>query len=757
MYDLCPDKMHKLRTYLLLFTLLATAMGHASQGLVLPHLLPDSIFDHFDEAGSDFTAEQIYDNQHASLKDQVVYLSNGHSGVLLSENGLLLTNYTPFLPFINGRDSLQHGFAATDSTQEIPLSNLYALQLIKSENISQRIYDNLPATNNEQQRQQAIDSICQQVYLEQAVIPGHLLQIECLSNQEYYLYEYNQYSDIRLVYLPDKNLATAQNESSIARYKADFCLLRLYTSRDNVPAAYSEFNIPARQMAHATISRISKQENDPVFYLGYPNSSQRSLLSEELHERLAGDSAKITIWQFLHQHHQAETKEQQQAVLYEHQLLQRMQLASIQQQKEMAFTTWAASNERFEIALRYGNTLPFLYKTYATRRHHWQQYHYNAELFKNVSIVHMGFLLLDMNAQNEAITLQQISQLFGKLQTTDEKAWLTTALEYYKTLCDTTYMPDVYAHIDKKYKGNTAKYVDYVFKKSFMTDEKRFTKYLDEPTEQKRQADPLLQLCSQLKNIQRLHYLLYLEHDPIVERGKRMYQEGLRLQNPPTTMPEANYTLRFGFGYIQGYQPNGNTQVPAFAYLHDRDKGSYLYTPLAPMDSSLQEALQNDTICSDFLTTCDAPVGRMGHALFNAHGELLGIMSGVNPEAEYNTYLYDATYQRTLVSSIDYLVFLLEHSEADYLVDEMHFGDPEQLVQIEYINTPAPLPRPDSIQVNDSLKIAINDSLLNDSAFIAQYDSLLRTFSWYNDSTFIAPADSIASSDSTAVASTSDL
>lgn len=756
MYGLYPDKMHKIRTYLLLCTLLATAMGYASQGLVLPHLLPDSLFDHFDEVGSDLTAEQIYHQQQPSLKDQVVYLSNGHSGVLLSKNGLLLTNYTPFLPFVASNDSLQQGFAAADSTQEIPLSNLYALQLLKSENISQRIYGNLPATNDENRRQQAIDSICQQVYLEQAVIPGHLLQIECLSNRDYYLYEYKQYSDVRLVYLPSKSLATAQNENRLARYKADFCLLRLYASRDNTPATYSEFNIPAQNMAHATVSRINKQENDPVFYLGYPNSSQRTLLSEELHEQLAGDSAKITIWQFLHQHHQAETKEQQKEVLNQHQLLQRMQLAATQRQKETAFTTWAASNERFEIALRYGNTLPFLNKTYATRRHHWQQYHYNAELFKHVDIVRMGFMLLDMNAQNEAITLQQISKLFGTLEIDAEKAWLTTALDYYKTLCDTTYLPEVYAHIDKKYKGSTAKYVDYVFKKSFLTDEKRFTKYLDEPTAQKRQADALLQLCSQLKDIQRLHYLLYIEHDPIVERGKRMYQDGLRLQSTPTTMPEANYTLRFGFGYIRGYQPDGNTQVPAFAYLNSRNKGSYLYTPLAPMDSMLQAALLNDTVCSDFLTTCDAPVGRMGHALFNAHGELLGIMSDVNPEAEYNTYLYDETYQRTLVSSMDYLVFLLEHSDADYLVDEMHFGEPEQLVQIEYISAPAPLPRPDSILVSDSTWVTINDSLLNDSTFVAQYDSLLRTFSWYTDKLPALSTDSIAPTDSLAVAPTFD-
>ena len=101
----------------------------ADEGMWLPTAIPDTLFDWIDEAGGDLTADDIYHTQETSLKDQVVYLSNGHSGVIVSKEGLLLTNYAPFTAFIDQSDSLMNDFLASDSDQEIPISNLYALQL----------------------------------------------------------------------------------------------------------------------------------------------------------------------------------------------------------------------------------------------------------------------------------------------------------------------------------------------------------------------------------------------------------------------------------------------------------------------------------------------------------------------------------------------------------------------------------------------------------------------------------------------------
>jgi len=701
--------MQKIKAYILTICLLTSTFTLANQGMWLPTSIPDTLLTLIDEAGGELEAEDIYSEQDSSLKDQVVYLSNGHSGVILSEQGLLLTNYTPFIPFIERADSLRRGFIALSDKEEIPISNLYALQLKRSIDITEQINQGITEDYDEKVRKQQIDSICQSIYLDYPNQPGHIVQIEKNSNEQYFLYDYARYDDIRLVYLPNNHMALSPYTSPWATpcHLADFCLLRIYTNRDNTPTTYSEFNTPAQKMPHAIVSQIPKRMGDAVFYLGYPNTSERSLLADELEEKWIDDSTKIATWNFIAQHHPTQKQAIQAAIEREQTVLKRMQLLQQKRSSEQAFTYWAANHAHFETALRYGNLLPLLHNTYTTRWHHLKQYRINAELVDHVTTLKMALLFLDMNTQNEAITLRQISKLYENYPIDSEKAWLTEVLNYYRTVCDSTYFPEFYKTIDKKYKGNTQKYVDYIFKKSFLTDEKRFTKYLDEPTEKQRANDPLLLLGTQIKQLQRLHYLLYAQPGTSIERSKRLYRMGRQKKDSTLWLTDANYTLRLGYGNIQGYKLNNGIHISAFSTLNERNHVSYLYNQLPALDSTITKALENDTVYTNFYTTCDAPHGRMGEPVYNVHGELLGILSNTNPEGAYNTYLYDATFQRTLAVDINYLLFLLEQGESNYLLDEIEIGEPEQLVQIQYV-TPTPNAL---IALPDSIGVLIPDSI----------------------------------------------
>jgi hypothetical protein len=328
--------MQKNKAYILITTLLISASLIAYEGMWDPINLPDDLFNLIENAGGELVAEDIYSENEKSLKDQVVYLSNGHSGVLLSDKGLLLTNYTPFIPFIERTDSLNNGFTASSTANEIPISNLYALQLKRTVNITQEIKQGITNDYDEMVRKQQIDSICQAIYLNQPNQPGHIIQIEKNSNNQYFLYEYARYDDIRLVYLPNQKLATSNSTHSWtnSRYLADFCLLRIYTNRDNTPAVYSEFNTPAQNMPHATVSQNPKRVGDPVFYLGYPNTSNRHLLADELEEQWADDSTKIAVWNFLAQYHPIPELGLQTAIERDHTILKRTQIVQQKQKEE---------------------------------------------------------------------------------------------------------------------------------------------------------------------------------------------------------------------------------------------------------------------------------------------------------------------------------------------------------------------------------------------------------------------------------------
>jgi hypothetical protein len=103
----------------------------------------------------------------------------------------------------------------------------------------------------------------------------------------------------------------------------------------------------------------------------------------------------------------------------------------------------------------------------------------------------------------------------------------------------------------------------------------------------------------------------------------------------------------------------------------------------------------------------------MGEPVFNLKGEIIGMLTSGNKEAELGEYFYDSSF-RTIATDVNYLMYLLDNAEADNILEEIVLGEEEEIVDIEYF-TPV-----DSLLIpNDSI-LMLNDSLrmLNDSVMI---------------------------------------
>ena len=174
--------------------------------------------------------------------------------------------------------------------------------------------------------------------------------------------------------------------------------------------------------------------------------------------------------------------------------------------------------------------------------------------------------------------------------------------------------------------------------------------------------------------------------------------------------PEADYSLRMGYGYVSSYWSNPCLSVEPIAYLNNIDAHSILEEALHPMvDKNLIGGkLERDTVRTSFLTTCDAPLFRMGEPIFNLKGEIVGLLTSGNKEAELGTYFYDESF-RTIATDINYLMYLLDECEADNILSEIVLGEEEEIFNIEYFTPVDSLLIPNAI---DSLAI---DSLAVDS------------------------------------------
>ena len=639
-----------------LFAYLTNAL--ADKGFWRTAFIPDSIIEYIEEEG-DINLEHIYNADSTySLNNYVVYLNNGYTASLISKNGLLLSSYEAIKPYINSVDSLKNGFLAEEIFYEKPIFNLTAS------------FENKP------------DSVT--------------------------------YGDIRLVYAPSKALAepNIKNEYSKGRFNANFALLRIYVDRDNNHAKYSNVNQPLTTDSCLTIARHYASEDEFVFYLGYPNISQRDLTSTELYEKFQlADSAKLVGYEFLTDsaiyfaHKEiADIKAKKETIIYP-------TLTKEKIQKENEFTVWAANHEKFESALRYSNSAPFMRKYLSERRKTGFLYHLSQTVFEKSVVLNMGEILVTMTEENKMQMYADLAKLYEIYKPEREKQVLKQMLEFYATHCDSIFLPEVYSTIKLEYKGNIDKYLDKLFKKSFVTDEKRFNKYLDDPKEAVFNKDMLIVLAKDILKHKALVYNYFHSFDEDMNRALNLYKEGCLVLNADYYhAPDADYTFRMGYGTVSAYRNNPNFTVSAISYLNNINIHSILEEPV--LDSlTLSELQTKDSVRTSFLTTCDAPLFRMGEPVFNLKGEIVGLLTSGNKEAELGAYFYDESF-RTIATDINYLMYLLDNAEADNILEEIVLGEEEEMFDIEYFTPVDSLLIPNDSIMLDSLRV---DSLRIDS------------------------------------------
>ncbi|MBP6231570.1 MAG: S46 family peptidase, partial [Paludibacteraceae bacterium] len=77
-----------------------------------------------------------------------------------------------------------------------------------------------------------------------------------------------------------------------------------------------------------------------------------------------------------------------------------------------------------------------------------------------------------------------------------------------------------------------------------------------------------------------------------------------------------------------------------------------------------------------FLTSIDYTIDKMGAPVFNAEGELIGLLSDGNNETISNLYQYNERFQRTIALDIRYVLFILEqYADANRIVEKLSIVD----------------------------------------------------------------------------------
>jgi len=194
------------------------------------------------------------------------------SSSFVSSNGLVLTNHhcaRDCTDAVSPKDSnyIETGFAAATLNDEKKCEGLYVDQLISIEPVTDKVRAAVTGSTPAQQAQQRTQ-IVSQIQSDCAKSTGLTCQVVSLYQGGIYsLYRYKRFSDLRLVMVPEEQIAAFGGDPdnfTYPRYDLDFALLRVY-----------ENNAPYHPTDYLKWSANGAAEGEPIFIVGNPGSTGR--------------------------------------------------------------------------------------------------------------------------------------------------------------------------------------------------------------------------------------------------------------------------------------------------------------------------------------------------------------------------------------------------------------------------------------------------------------------------------------------------
>ncbi|NLN30265.1 MAG: S46 family peptidase [Bacteroidales bacterium] len=671
--------------------------------------------------GLKLSANDIYSINNASLKDAIVsFMDGGCTGELVSAEGLMLTNHHCGYSLIQSHSTLEHnylrdGFWAMTREEELPNPGLSVSFLVSIEDVSDQILSELKPGMSESRRAEVISAASHS--LERDASQGNSYRASVVSfygGNNFYLLVYDRYTDVRLVGAPPSSIGSFGDDSDNwewPRHTGDFSMFRIYTGPDGRPAPYSKDNIPLNSSSWLRVSIKDLNEGDFTMVMGYPGSTQRYYTSWEVDEilkitnpnriKIRGVKQEIWMEDMLADpkvNIQYASKYSASSNYWKYSIGQNKQLVSlavIDKKKEIenSFNTWV--NEDAGRKSEYGEALNLIRSSIEGRAEYQNAYQYLNECMRGCEIFDfmlytaiLSEALRSGNTERTARAAERIKNIVPELYkdynpSTDQKT-TKELLRLYRNDVPAKYHPSFYREIiDRKFRGNTGKYVDDMFKRSVFASEAKLTAFLSSPKLKVLENDPVALAVNSIIEIRNILAGELSGFENRLEEGRRIWIAALKEMNPgETRYPDANSTMRLSYGTISSYEPRDAVTYKYYTTLDGTvDKympGDYEFDlPRRLLD--LHERREYGRYASsegympvNFLTTNDITGGNSGSPVMNSNGELIGLAFDGNWEAMSGDVYFEPEIQRTIAVDIRYILWITDiFAGAGHLVDEM--------------------------------------------------------------------------------------
>ena len=708
--------------------LLGLPTARADEGLWLPLLLQQLNEADMQKKGLQLTAEQIYSVNQGSLKDAVVQFGGGCTGAVISDQGLLLTNYHCGLSAIQRHSSVAHdylgaGYWASSNADELPGPGLTATFIMRMENVTAQVLMGVPTTGltegarellTQQNGQRVAQAAAQGTPYQAFVRPFY-------EGNEYYLFVAEVFTDIRLVGAPPSSIGQFGGETDNwvwPRHTGDFALFRIYAGPDNQPAPYSPANQPFKPRRHLSISLAGVQPGDFTLVYGFPGSTSEYLTSYGVEEIYAvSDPAKVAIRTAKLQLLDAAMRTSDQVRLQyaakyaalanywkkwqgELRGLGRLDAVGRKRAQEVQFQQWAEQGDAARRAT-YAGLLPDFARTYAARRDYALAIDYVTEAALGVELVRYAASLLPLadlrHAADRAAAARRamtgINGFFKNYNAATDQQVADALLPLYAQHTPPALLPDYVRDVQRQYarQGGWPAYARQLYARSKLTTPAGAQAVLDQVAAGNVAAlttDPAYLLTAAIVTNYQANLLPpYQLADEHLTSLSRTYQAGLRQFRPDQKFyPDANSTLRVAYGEVAGYDPRADVHYPAYTTLDglmekaDPANPDYQVPPRLTALFAQKDYgpyAQNGTVPVAFVATNHTTGGNSGSPVLNGRGELIGLNFDRNWEGTVSDILFDPAEVRNITLDVRYFLFLVDkYAGAGRLLREMTLVGP---------------------------------------------------------------------------------
>jgi len=707
--------------FCLLTAVFAKAANTPDEGMWLPMFVERLNYVDMQKMGLHLTAEELYSINHSSLKDAIVSLGGFCTAEVVSAEGLLFTNHHCGYAAIQKHSSVEHdyltdGFWAMNKAEELPNEGLFVMFLNRMEDKTSDVLGVVTADMDETARNTAISKKVEELRKETTENGKYTVELKSFFNgNEYYMFVYQKYSDIRLVGAPPSSIGKFGGDTDNwmwPRHTGDFSIFRIYTAPDGSPAEYSKDNVAMAAKKFLPISVKGYKKDDFAMIWGYPGRTDRYMNSWAVEATLNDIDPVVVKGLGIVLEKQKEGMDKDNAVriayastyaglanfwknkLGEQRDLKRLDVIRKKQELEAQLQQWINADEQRKV--KYGDVLSTyadIYKQYKDQNLNQQMWYTQICFFGSKAFSFPGQAtaietLLKTGAKGDDLKKQMekyketSKEHFKEYNNEIEQNVYAALVSLYHANIPEAQQPAIFQVIDKKYKGDINRYVAEMFEKSIFCTEAKFNAFLEKPNMKKLQNDPAFltynSFMDGFKALQKTNQELSARN----KKAQRLFVAALREMDPSKSFyPDANSTMRMTYGKVLDYYPadaihyNFFTTLDGVIAKEDPTNEEFI------VPAKLKELYnkkdygrygEDGKLYTCFLTDNDITGGNSGSPVINGDGQLTGIAFDGNWEAMSGNILFEPALQRTINVDIRYVLFVIDkYAGADNLIKEL--------------------------------------------------------------------------------------